>query len=179
MLSESKNFGVEIVEKIIFNSSQKDFRSEITRASKKKPDVYLIWAVYPETEIIIKQLREQNIKTPVTGFFDVVQNHEIIEGVTFVSEISASNRFQEMYRNRFKTEFKMKAPNAYDIFNLLAMSFEASNDIKPTTERLIAELKTVKDFQGAVGTVSIDQYGNSEYPAVWHKVENGKVKVLR
>jgi branched-chain amino acid transport system substrate-binding protein len=179
MLSEAKNYGIEFVEKVIFNPSQKDFRSEITKASTKNPDVYLIWAVYPEAEIIIKQLREQGISTPVTGFFDVVQNYDLIEGVTFVSEISATDEFQELYRKRYNTDFKLKAPNAFDIFNLLTKSYEATPKAKSDANSVIAQLKSIKDFPGAVGTVSIDEWGNSEYPAVWHKVENGKIKVLR
>ncbi|MCI5066466.1 ABC transporter substrate-binding protein [bacterium] len=179
MLSEAENYGVEFIEKVIFDPSQKNFRSEITKAASKNPDVYLIWAVYPETEIIIKQLREQGINTPVTGFFDVVQNYELIEGTTFVSEISATEKFQKLYRERFKQEFKLKAPNAYDIFNLLVRSYETSPERKLDADSVITQLKSIENFPGAVGKISIDSSGNSEYPAVWHKVVNGKIKVLR
>ena len=176
--SLSKEHGIEIVSEVIFNSGQSDFRTEISKSAQKKPDVFLIWGVMPESEIIIKQIRSAGIDLPVTGFFDVIQDLSLIEGMSFVSEISATENFEKAFEQHYGKPFRMKAPNAYDIFNIVRKVYESNPSEKITADEFAQKVTLVKNYPGAVGVVDVDNYGNSEYPASWKKVVKGKLVSL-
>ena len=132
----------------------------------------------PETEIFLKQVAQQRIDLFVSGFFDVVQDLSLIEGRPFPSEVYATSGFQEKFKQRYGKATVMKGPNAYDVVKLLALAIEKTGEIKPKPLSIKRQLLKIRDYPGAVGSVSIDECGNSSYPIVTKIVTNGKLEVL-
>jgi branched-chain amino acid transport system substrate-binding protein len=170
--SLAKEFGITLVADESYLAGEKDFKGIIARAGKEAPDGFLIWGVMPEIEMVIRQLKELKIKAFVTGYFDYVQDPNLIEGAEYVSEMYSTELFRTTYAARYKTHPVAKAPNAYDIMRLLIQAYErlGGTSKKPSAAEIKRYLTTIRDFPGAVGTVQIDHYGNSSYPPVIRRV---------
>jgi ABC-type branched-subunit amino acid transport system substrate-binding protein len=168
-------FGIKIQKTYTFDRGKTDFRSELTHARTHQATGFLIWSIMPETEIFLKQVQELQIKTFISGFFDVVQNLSMIEGLPFVSEVYGTPEFQEKFANRFGHSTTMKGPNAYDVIRILVSAVEDTPGNPPNAESLKQQLVKVSNYLGAVGVISIDKCGNSAYPVVTKVVRQGKL----
>ena len=102
-----------------------------------------------------------------------------MEGLKFVSEVNSTAEFASLFEKRFGRRFSLKAPNAFDIVNLLVTAFEETPQKKPSAQELKARLLKVRDYHGAVGVVNIDEFGNSSYPPTFKKIEGGELKVIQ
>ncbi len=176
--TKAPEYGIELAYLDVFNAGQQDFRSELLKAAAKKVDGILVWAVMPELGTILKQIKQLRINAHVSGFFDALADPKIAEGLKYVSEVNSTEEFAALFKDRFGKTFSLKAPNAFDVVNLLVKAFEESPEKKPSSKELKERLTKVGNYHGAVGVVSIDQYGNSSYPPTFKQVENGVPKVV-
>ena len=165
---------VQLVADEAFGANETDFRSLIERVLVKKPDGIVIWSVAPSLDILIRQLRARDPKLFITGYFDYAQEISQVENLPYVSEMFASNDFQDLYLQNFKVAPQSKGANAYDILNLIIKAFESSPKRKPSATELKSYLVTVKNNPGAVGNFSIDDDGNSSYAPVIRKIVRGE-----
>ena len=165
---------MQLVADEAFGANETDFRSLIERVLVKKPDGIVIWSVAPSLDILIRQLRARDPKLFITGYFDYAQEISQVENLPYVSEMFASNDFQDLYLQNFKVAPQSKGANAYDILNLIIKAFESSPKRKPSATELKSYLVTVKNNPGAVGNFSIDDDGNSSYAPVIRKIVRGE-----
>jgi branched-chain amino acid transport system substrate-binding protein len=163
--------GVTITANEAFPPDGTDFRSLLDRVARSKPEAYLVWAVMPSMDIVIRQLRERNAAVPITGYLDYAQDLSRLQGAEYVSEMYASESFISAYKSAYDSAPVSKGANAYDIMKLLINAYEQSPAIKPSAEQLKAGLTKIRDYPGAVGVFSIDEYGNSAYSPVRRRVE--------
>jgi ABC-type branched-subunit amino acid transport system substrate-binding protein len=170
----TKEEGVTLVADESFAPDESDFRSLILRSKSRTPDSYLIWAVMPSIDSAIKQIRQLDARAFVTGYFDYVADVSKIQGAPYVSEMYSSEKFLKDYRNKYGSEPISKGPNAYDITNLLVGAYESSPDKKLTGPELKKQLLKVRNYPGAVGIFSIDQFGNSSYSPVVRMAKGGE-----
>lgn len=168
--------GMEIID-APFVAGQNDFRSEITRLRRSQPDAFLIWAVQPEMDILLRQLQQLAPNVAVTGFFDVAQDLSLIDAKPYVSEVAGTNSFNARFRKHYGRDAELKGANAYDIFRLLVRVFEALGPKASAAERK-AWLTQVRDYDGAVGKVDIASDGNSSYPVLIKVATSEEKKVV-
>lgn len=172
------DYGINVEKIYTFDRGKTDFRTELAASRRKASQVLLIWSIMPETEIFLKQVKEQRIGGFVTGFFDVVQDLSLIEGYPFASEVFSTPTFQEKFKSHYGRMAVMKGPNAYDIVHLLVSAVEGIPEDVPSSASIKQELTKVTDFVGAVGVVSINKCGNSSYPVMIKIVKQGKLSEL-
>ncbi|WKZ57681.1 MAG: ABC transporter substrate-binding protein [Bdellovibrionota bacterium] len=170
--------GIELISDEAFNPSDSDFRALITRSALKSPDAYLVWAVMPAIDTLVRQVREQNRSAFISGYFDYLQDLRLVEGAPYVSEMYASDGFMRQYREAYGKEPVSKGANAYDIVNLLVTAYERSPQQKPSASELKSVLTTIRKFPGAVGEFSIGSDGNSSYSPAIRRVEGSSRKFV-
>ena len=177
--------GVEVVFNEIANAGEQDFRTIISKAKTTEPDIYIIMFFSPELEILTKQIREVDIKTPLStiGSFTMSAKPEVYEGLWYVDAVGASKEFNESFETRFARVPQLGAPNAYDIVNILVRGFETATvapdavDGKPTQEAVVEAIHKVS-FDGMTGKISIDNKGVVFSPASVKIIKDGKPVLL-
>lgn len=174
----SLNMGTPLLVDDAFNPNETDFRSLIERTEAKSPDAYLLWGVSPSLDILIRQIKARNPKAYVTGYLDYTQELNLIQETPYISEMYASHNFSMNYSKRYHAAPISKGANAYDITNLLIKAYEGSPSKKLSATEVKSYLTKIKDYDGAVGTFSIDQYGNSSYSPVVRNVTGNKRKLV-
>lgn len=182
--SQLAGTGIKLIDEEKFNDGTRDFRTLITKAKSAsvKADIYLLETTSPELEVLVKQLKEAGVKTPITcvesfGFSD---NPSLFEGDWY---IDAADQ-QAWYIAEYKQTYPGKAPklgggNGYDITKLLITSFEnAGNSTDQATLIKSARdyLAGVKDFKGAMGdSLSVDPDGFILTNATVKMIKGGQV----
>lgn len=154
---------VKFVTDEIINPGEKDFRTAISKAKAQNPDIYLAIFFTPQMEIIMKQLKEANVTAPITSVEGFALSNEpaLFEGLWYVDSAAAKADFDEKFTAKYgKPPTTYGASNAYDIFNLIVYGYEhTASDKKPTTEEVTKTLYTVKDYDGVLGKLAIDDKG--------------------
>ena len=169
---------IQLVSEQIFNTGDTDFRTIISKAKSSNPSILIIEGFSPEIDILAKQLKEAKISMPITTInaFELSKQKDLFEGYWYVytadPTVEFAKHFQDVYNNR---EITMGVSNAYDAVNLIVTAAEKStSQTKPSTSFIVDELMKVKDFKGALGSLTIDKDGIVISLPVVRIIKNGK-----
>lgn len=172
-----KNTDIEIVTDQAFQVGEKDFRSLIAKAKQSDPEIYLLLAMSPGLEIVTKQMREAGINTPLTAIesFEASKEVDLFEGYWYVSAAEPKARFGNAFTKKYGKAPSVGAPNAYDSFNLLVSAVEKAGSTKvPSADSISRELKKIKNYDGALGSLTVREDGRVLSEAAVKLVKNGK-----
>ena len=89
----------------------------------------------------------------------------------------ATGDFLEKYKSTYDKDPQMAAPNTYDALKLIVEGFERAGkdaSVKPTTEEAAKAISEIKDFPGALGTLSVGEDGIVWSGAVVRIIQDGK-----
>jgi branched-chain amino acid transport system substrate-binding protein len=127
---------IEVVADELFNPGERDFRIMLSKIKTLKPDGLIIMSSSPEKEIVLKQIKEIQIPGMITGYFEDMQDLSLVEGCKFISQTSSTKDFDEMFEKRYGKPFALRAPYAFDIFNLIAKVYSenSKSGSKPTAD---------------------------------------------
>lgn len=168
---------VKIVSEQIFDFGTTDFRTLLAKAKAANPDIYMLEAFSPEMEIIVKQMKDAGITTPITSIesFEQSDHPEVYEGLWYVNAADATGAFNDSYMKMYNKSPSLGGGNAYDIIHLIATAAEKIGSNESLTSQEIAkQLYTIKDVQGALGNLSIDPDGFVASKAVVRMIKDGK-----
>lgn len=172
------NSGVSIVSTQKFGGEEKDFRSYIAKAKAVPADVYLLAVTSPALEVLTKQIKEAGVKLPLTSVesFEFTEQPNLFEGYWYVNGSDHTSEFIKSYTDKYQKAPILSAGNGYDIVNLFVSAVESKGDgvSKPTTSEIGDSLSSVKDYRGAMGTLSIDPDGLVISPASVRMIKDGK-----
>ncbi|TAK57541.1 hypothetical protein EPO17_01675 [Patescibacteria group bacterium] len=174
--------GGEIVADEMVNLDITDFRTNLAKIKKAKPDIIFVTHLTGGLGTIIKQAKELGMKTPFVGNY---QNEDSLvlniagsaaEGFIISSAdpeiLSANNsEFKQAYQNKHDVAPDVFASNAYDALRLEVPAYIAC---KGDTDCIAQELHKVANYKGVSGTITIDQNGFASKPTVFKIVKDGK-----
>lgn len=170
--------GIQIVAEDISNFGDKDFRTAIQKAQAANPDYFLFCMFSPELEIIVKQIRDAGIKTPMTAIesFELSDHPELFNGLWYVNAADPTPAFASEYQAAYGKGPTVATPNAYDIVGLVAQAAESyQGSGKPSTTDIANALTQIKGYNGALGNdISIGPDHIVVTNAVVRIMENGK-----
>lgn len=174
-----KNTDIQVLSTQKFNTGTRDFRTQISMVKNLNPEIYVLEASSPELEMLTMQLREADIKTPITSIetFEFSDQLSLFEGMWYVNGADPMPWFVDLYRKAYNEEPKFGAPNGYDAVNLIVQATEAVGDGKtiPTSTQIRDALAQIKGFDGAVGNgLNIDAEGLVISKAVVRIIKDGK-----
>ena len=181
-IDEFKKLGGTIVAEEVIEKGGRDFRSQITRIAALKPPVTVTYAYYAEGGLIVRQAAELGLKTQFISHGSI-QNQSFAEiaGPAADGFISGSPRwddndpqvkaFIERFKKKYNREPDLYGPYFYDAVRLYAAAIEKGGYSK---EGILKGLKSLKDFPGVNGKMSLDQGNVVLLPLRFVKFEGGK-----
>lgn len=184
--SFEKTYTGKIVDKVSFQSGDKDFQATLSKIKSEDYDAIVMPGYYNETGLITKQARELGIEQPILGgdgfadpTFITLAGDAASTNVYYVSGYSAkalanetTTKFIAAYQAKYKSEPSMFDALAYDAVYMVK---QAAEDTKAKTSVDVKDgLAKLKGFKGATGDITVDKDHNPVKDAVVVKLENGK-----
>ena len=182
--------GGEIVADETYNPEDTDFRTQVTKVKAANPDVvYLVPQTKAKGVLLVKQLNEAGVKHQLLTAEVMIGRDVVKENAADVDGmIGVEQKFDDKAPKaapilaKYKAEAKEEAPfpafmsAAYDIVYLIADAIEKNGY---DGEKIRDYLYNVKDFDGAVGKVSIDQNGDVVLDFSVKQIKNGELITLK
>ena len=181
-------FNGAIVAEESFGEEETDFRTQIQKIKEAKPAAVVYASNPTQAGIILKQKKEQGLES--TFYTDIysIEYPDVLEiagnaaeGVIYVAQYYDTNRTEQVFKE-FNEKFVERygeisdplAAQAYD--GLLILAFAMNQCQNPDdTECLKEKLFSIKDFQGVIGPITFDNFGEvKERPTALKTVKNGE-----
>jgi len=172
---------------VSYHTGDQDFTAQLTTIMNLKPDVVFAPAYMADAGLIWRQAKDLGLypKTPILGA-DAMDAPEFIqiagdaaEGACYSTHYHteafagpASKKFVEEYRKKYNKEPNAMSALGYDTYNLMLDAIERAGSANPAAIR--DALEATKGFEGATGTITMDENHNAKKPAVILCVEGGK-----
>ncbi len=185
-----EKLGGEVVADETYNPEDTDFRTQVTKVKAANPDViYVVPQTVPKGVLLVKQIKE-------AGLSQQLMTAEVIIGRNVIKEnaadmeglIGVEQKFDEKatkaaallakYTQQAKEEppFPAYMSAAYDIVYLVA---DAITQNGYDGEKIRDYFYAVKDYEGAVGKVSIDENGDVILDFNVRQAKNGELVTLK
>ena len=109
-----------------FTPDEKNFFALIQKIKKANPDYIVFEATPPATDIFIKQLHENNVNIPVTGFqlLGMTANLDGLDGMWDVDTATADENFVARYKDNGGSDNLFYADYVYTMLMALINGFE-------------------------------------------------------
>jgi ABC-type branched-subunit amino acid transport system substrate-binding protein len=168
---------------IKFNPDERDFRGHLLKLWDYKPDAYLVLTFQPTFEILLKRIHETGTKAIVTAVegFNYLDNLKGYDGYFYVEGDQMTDSFKEKYLAETGNPAIGYNGNGYDEMDLIIYAYETAGaklGRKPTTAEAADVLRTLKNYPGAIGSLTMGANRVIESPAVLKYIENGKADVV-
>lgn len=167
--SFEKNFtagGGKIVDKENYvGSSDKDFRSTLTKAIAQKPDIIYVPGYYGDVGLLVKQARDAGFTGPILGgdgwsspVLLEIAGKEALNNTFFTNMMAMDDPQLVDFIKRFSTKYGME-PDTYAAMGYEAVQmYVAAVEKAGSTDReaIRTQLESLKDFSGLTGKVTMD-----------------------
>ena len=182
--------GGQIVSDETYNPEDTDFRTQITKVKSTNPDIIFVVPQAPAKGILlVKQIKEAGVKQQLltaevlTGRNVVKENADTLEGLIGVEQkldekAPKTAALLAKYTQQTKEEppFPAYMAGAYDIVYLIAEAIEKNGY---DSEKIRDFLYNIRDYDGAVGKLTIDENGEPILAFNVKQVKKGKLEILK
>jgi branched-chain amino acid transport system substrate-binding protein len=176
--------GGQIVAKVQGHSGDNDFRAQLSKIAPTKPDILFIPWIYKDVALIANQARELGIKSVFLGG-DGWDSKELLtmagtalEGCYYTSQASFANPITKPYYDEYMKEYNNLVPEtealfAHDGLYWIKDALERAGKVDRTA--LKDALETTSNFQGLMGTMTIDpKTHNPNKPCSVYQIKSAK-----
>jgi branched-chain amino acid transport system substrate-binding protein len=151
-----------------YNNDDVDFSSQLNKIKNSGANGIIIWGLHVQGAHIMNQSKKLGVNLPIFGSSGILQGNflelakDSAEGAYLVSYFSTDNpdprvqAFVKEYRERFKYDPTPVSGLAYEAANLVV---SAIKKVGGDRSKIMAELKTVKDYMGVTGRLTADEKG--------------------
>lgn len=184
-----KNGGAIVFEELVRPDAQ-DFRQTLQKAVRAKPDYLYIGAFAPQTALMLKQLQQMGVKTPVylpaaNDTPDLVRlggneaTHNVHLTVAFNPAMGPEMAdFFQRYTTKFGRAPDTFAGNAYTTA-LMMMEIAAKQYPNVSRESIKTGLDEIREFKSIFGNLKYDpQTREWQYKLRHGRIEQGATKML-
>ncbi|MAH32934.1 hypothetical protein CL615_00935 [archaeon] len=183
---EFEKAGGKVVANEVFNPDDTDFRTQILKVKNAEPDViYLAPQTVPKGVLLSKQIKEAGVEQQLItaevliGRNVVAENAPDLEGMIGIeAEFDDKAPKSAAFLAKYLAEAGEEAPfppfmtAAYDNVNLIA---DAIRQHGYDSEKIRDYLYNVKDYEGALGKITIDANGDPILEFSVKQVKDGEV----
>ena len=182
VVEDLRRAGIDVVAVERYMVGTVDFRMSIAKMEAQKPDYYIIFVEQPGTKNFIEQHRQITGKDNLAAidvFHEMPKKYwSAADGLWFVKSANGTPEFEDKFYESTGTEIQSCVGNSYDNLNLIINAFENtptnSDKIIPDNEDVLKQLHRAKNVDGAIGKISVDEYGNIDSSAVIEKMVDGQ-----
>ncbi|MFI3242239.1 MAG: ABC transporter substrate-binding protein [Alphaproteobacteria bacterium] len=177
-----KEQGIEVVREN-FDINNKDFVLTVEKMKNKNLDAWYIGALSPSVDLFLKSFFLQNVEKPLFAIDSYVSIKDLssLNGFRFVTVPDGSVSLLRELKERTGSSNYFSIAYAYDVAKLLMLSyndFYKNNNRLPTSDELVEMLLNVKNYEGAVGRLSVNSDGVVISEAIVKEIKNGKLFVV-
>jgi branched-chain amino acid transport system substrate-binding protein len=176
---EFESLGGKVIISEQYAKGSTDMRTQLTAIKTKNPSSILMLSYPGETGLILKQMKELDIRAQLFEGFEVMKDPQIkeiagdaIEGVIFIQpEVPSSQKtmnFITAYKEKYNQDPVFFAAEAYDVINLYAKVLEEGT----SSESIKNNLYKIKDYEGASGKITFDENGDVIKPFEIGQIQN-------
>lgn len=183
-------FGGEVVADETYNPEDTDFRTQATKAKAANPDVvYLLPQTTQKGVLLVKQVKEAGIKSQLLtaevliGRNVVQENAADVEGIIGIEQKfddkapkAAALISKYMQQSKEEPPFPAFMSAAYDAVYMIS---DAIGKYGYDSEKIRDYLYTIKNYDGAVGKVTIDINGDVILDYSIKQVKNSQLVTLK
>jgi len=167
----------------------KDVKTQLMKIKNQDIQAIVIVSYPADSVVVLKQAKELGLSLPLYFQTEALEDPSVIqgageaaEGVVYILPAEPSGREVEEFRRTFKEKFNKEpalyAAEGFDAFNLIIKAIKDCKTEADLSFCIKDELYTVKNYQGASGTITFDEKGDVLKPMAIKIIENGKKKVL-
>ncbi len=179
--------GGEVVSDMKYNTGDQDFSAQLSQIIASGAEALFFPGYFGDVALIAIQGRELGYEGQYLGG-DTLHNPVLIElageaaegliASTFFAEDQPATPESEKYSRLFREKYDL-TPDAvsiltYDSYNLMIDAIERAGSFDPVAIR--DALAATKNFQGAGGSITINETGDAIKPAVLVKIVDGDYK---
>jgi branched-chain amino acid transport system substrate-binding protein len=175
---EAKKLGIAYDE-ALFKLGETDFRGLIARAKSFNPDAILVYGHgTPDEGVIMKQIRELGINTPIYGACAclTVKSYresagKAAEGVIFSGfkyDRQAAKPLIDPYRAKMGFDPDYASLEVYDMVNMIAQAIKKHGYTGEGIRQGLSEIHGFRSIGG--GLVNMDKDGQSEVPVALYRM---------
>jgi ABC-type branched-subunit amino acid transport system substrate-binding protein len=173
---------IEINYEISYKNVNPDFKIQMDRLERVKPEAVVLWADADAAGHIVRKMRERGLDMPVFASERVVNPTfleiagDAAEGVIATypynpdADIPALKAFNRNYRKRFGLAPDTYAAHAYDGANMVVQAIHQAGLNRYRIRDALAEMKT---YSGVTGEIIFDDVYADRGPIVMVTVRNG------
>jgi branched-chain amino acid transport system substrate-binding protein len=183
-----KWYGIKIEGRAEFKVGEKDFTPQILKMKQLNPEIVVAIGQTPEISIIIRQMRELGMRTPIYGSAAAVDQSIIInaglaaEGymggwltpVYLDSSHPDMQKYMGLYNKQYPNAAKGR-PNLYDImgYTEIHVIAEGMRRAGPdlTREKFVDALETITDFR-------VSEIASPRTFTKWHHIGNLRQQIM-
>jgi branched-chain amino acid transport system substrate-binding protein len=179
--------GGQVVESLLYQEGQSDYRQELQRLAKSQPDVYVYSAYGQEAATINRQAFELGLnKTTWYGIYlsmcigdSPKQAVEGQKGMDVNYTGSDGDWYRQLYKAKFGEDFKSTFNGyTYDAVMLLAAAIKKAGKADPDAIRTALPVVD-RTYKAATGPIVFDQERQrSEQPYIGVEAHNGQLKTV-
>lgn len=185
--TEFERLGGSVVAQETYAADAKDFRTQLTKIKTKNPEALYV-VPYGEGGLVLKQAKELGVRAKVFAS-ETIASKEVVaaaagaaDGVIYATPgFDSENPKSKLFLEKFKAKYGKEpsiaviAADAYDSMMLVAEGLKQN----VTSDAVKAYLYTVKDYDGAGGTLTIDSNGDALKTFQLMKIEGTEFKALK
>jgi branched-chain amino acid transport system substrate-binding protein len=187
----AKELGVTVVGRVAYEPNGREFKPILTRVAEAKPDFVSILGFYTDTALIVKQMGELGIKTPVFANTSpaITQYREIAGPASegsygalyyFAGSIDTEpgRNFVKNWQAKFNRMPTQYEGMGYDVTRVMAEAIKRADAAGKLNPQGIRDaIFTIKDFDGATGPITILPNGDVQRPMPFVQLVGGELKL--
>jgi branched-chain amino acid transport system substrate-binding protein len=174
---------IEINYEISFKNVNPEFKIQMERLEKVKPEAVVLWADAEAAGHIVKKMRERGLDTPVFASERIVNPlfleiaGDAAEGVIATypynpdADIPELKAFKRNYRERFGREPDTYAAHAYDGANMIIEAIRQAGLNRYLIRDALAEMER---YSGVTGEIVFDEVYSDRGTVILATVRNGE-----
>ena len=180
----SKNKNVKMKSAYSINPGDKNFDVMLAKIKKESPDILVVEALPPESDLFLRAMHRANVKIPVTGIWTIpaLMDKSLAEGMWYVDDAAASPEFTEQFEKIVGGKTSNYGEFVYTMLTVLTNAWEkadAAPGQKPTPENVVKSIMENTDkLKAALGTLSITPDGSIVLPGVMKQIKNGEQVII-
>lgn len=199
LLSQAKDFGLEVVQKESFGAKDTDMTTQLTKIKAASPEAIVCWGTNPGPAVVAKNAKQLKLDIPLYQSHgvaspkfielagDAAEGIMLPTGKILVTELlddadpqkALLQKYQEDYKAKYEGNVSGFGGYAYDAMNLLAGALKGSDGDK---KKIRENLEATQGYVGATGEFNFskeDHNGLSPAAFVMVEIKDGTWKLLQ